>query len=61
METKWYYLFKRKLSTRKKNMVSLYTMKVYTCVEIYHLESESIVKAIEIRIKNYRNTIIEGE
>lgn len=42
-------------------MVSLYMMKVYTCVEIYHLESESIMKAIEIRIKNYRNTITEGE
>lgn len=41
-------------------MVSLYMMQVYTCMGIYHLGSESIVKAIEIRIKNYRNTTIEG-
>ena len=42
-------------------MVSLYMMQVYTCMGIYHLGSENVVKAIEIRIKNYRNTTIAGE
>jgi len=61
METEYHYLFQKKYATRKESVVSLYMMWVYTCVGTYLLGHESIMKAIEIRIKNSRNTTIVGE
>lgn len=47
---------KEQISTIKESMVSLNVMEVSASVEIHHLESESTVKTIEIKIKNNRNT-----
>lgn len=44
------------MSTIKESMVSLDMMKVSTCVETHHQESENRIKTIEIKIINYRNT-----